>query len=280
MASFDWLNAVLLLSLVLGVALAYLLRVATKGKAHFDRVDRQGGSRLLGKSLMEGAYWFFKPLGDGLVFLGVTPNLISWFSLGFGALAGGVLVFGHFGFAAFFATLSAILDALDGYVARATRVSSDAGEVLDATVDRYVEFFFLAGLAIYYREMPVLLGLTLLALMGSFMVSYSTAKAEALQIDPPKSSMRRPERAVYLIVGAVFSPVAIPYFERIRETPVAVGYPMVLAVFLVAILSNLSAVERMRLIALEIRRREAVLAARAAGVESDSPEGATGRIKA
>ena len=82
-----------------------------------------------------------------------------------------------------------------------TGVSSDAGEVLDAAVDRYVEFFFLGGLMIYYRDIAALLILTLFALVGSFMVSYSSAKAEALHVPAPKGSMRRPERAVYLTAG-------------------------------------------------------------------------------
>jgi phosphatidylglycerophosphate synthase len=253
----DLAFALILFTLTGLVALAYWIRTFFKGKARFDRVERQGGSSLLSKELMQGGYWFFQPLAKFLVLCRITPNVISWASLGFGVLAGACLSQGHFGFGAFFATFSAVFDALDGLVARMTGVSSDAGEVLDATVDRYVEFFFLGGLVIYYREIPVLLALALFALAGSFMVSYSTAKAEALQIDPPKGNMRRPERAIYLILGAALSPITIPWFERIREYPIAIGHPMVAAVALIAVLSNLSAIERLYAVSRVIREREA-----------------------
>ena len=239
------------------IALAYCARVILKGPAHFSRVEKQGGSALLSKELMEGAYWFLQPLGKFLIFCRVTPNQVSWFSLVLGLIAGACLAFGHFGSGAVFATISALLDSLDGIVARNTGLASDAGEVLDAAVDRYAEFFFLGGLAIYYREVPVLLALALLALMGAYMVSYSTAKAEALHISVPKGNMRRPERAVYLTLGAALCPVTIPYFEAVRDFPIAIGHPMVIALCLVAVLGNFSAVERLWAIAKQIRIREA-----------------------
>ena len=52
--------------------------------------------------------------------------------------------------------------------------------MLDAAVDRYVELFFLAGLAFHFRAHRGCLLLVLAAIGGSFMVSYATAKAEAL----------------------------------------------------------------------------------------------------
>lgn len=243
--SWDLIATLALLTFAALVALAYAIRVWRRGRAQFDRVDRQGGSALLSKEVMEGAYWFLQPVGRVLVSLGVSPNQVSWASFALALLTGAFLSVGHFGSAAVAGTLSALLDAVDGMVARLSGQASDAGEVLDVTVDRYAEFFFLGGLAIYYREMPTLLGLTLLALVGSFMVSYSTAKAEALQVDPPKGNMRRPERAVYLLAGAALSPVTIPLFETVRSTPVAVGHPMVFAVGMIAVLANVSAAERM-----------------------------------
>jgi CDP-diacylglycerol--glycerol-3-phosphate 3-phosphatidyltransferase len=253
----DLIYALILLAVALGVALLYGLRVLIQGKAQFDRVDKQGSSALLGKGAMEGAYWSLQPVAKFLIFLKVTPNQISWMSLGFAVATGLCLAVGHFGFGAVFATVSAFLDTLDGMVARLTGVSSDAGEVLDATVDRYAEFLFLGGLAFYYREIPGLLVLTLFALIGSFMVSYSSAKAEAMNVSPPKGSMRRPERAVYLTLGALFSPITIPMFEQFRPYGIAIGHPMVAALGLVAVLSNVSAVERMWAIARAIRVREA-----------------------
>jgi len=241
---------VILLSAVYGV------RVLIKGRARFERIDRQGGSLLLGKGAMEIGYWFLTPIAKFLVALGATANQVSWLSLGFGFLAGVFLATGHFGFGAICATICGFLDSVDGMVARMSGLASDAGEVLDAAVDRYVEFFFLAGLIVYYREVPLLQALALLTLLGSFMVSYSSTKAEALQVDVPKGSMRRPERAVYLILGASLSALSIPWFERPREFLSALGYPMIVALGLVTLVTNISAIGRFRRIATAIRRRE------------------------
>jgi CDP-diacylglycerol---glycerol-3-phosphate 3-phosphatidyltransferase len=247
----------ILLALAIVISALYLLRVILKGKAQYSRVDSQGGSALLNKNVMEMGYWFIQPLGRLLVAMHITPNQISWTSFLFGILSGAALAYGHFGFGALFAFVAGFLDSLDGIVARLSGVASDAGEVLDATIDRYVEGFFLGGLTIYYHDHPALQVLTLLALMGSFMVSYSSAKAEALQISPPKGSMRRPERSVYLTLGAVLSPISITLFETVRSYQNPIGYPMVMAVGLIAVLANVSAAERMYAIAVEIRRREA-----------------------
>lgn len=256
--SYDLVNTLALLGIAAIFTGAYVLRIAIKGRPSYDRVDRQGGSALLSKGVMEMAYWSLQPFARLLVFFRVTPNGLSWASLVFGLFAGTCLAFGHFGFAAVFATLSGFLDSLDGMVARLSGVASDAGEVLDATVDRYVEFFFLSGLIIYYREIPVLTLLALFAMMGSFMVSYSTAKAEALHVSPPKGAMRRPERALYLTLGAALSPVTIPWFETERFYGIALGFPMIIAMGLVAVVANLSTIERMWAIARTMREREAL----------------------
>jgi CDP-diacylglycerol--glycerol-3-phosphate 3-phosphatidyltransferase len=261
--SWDLWFAVALLSLAGLISVIYMIRALFRGKAQFDRVKKQGGSALLSEGVMQGGYWFFQPLGRALLFFRITPNQVSWGSLIFGFIAAVCLGLGHFGSAACFGTISAILDALDGMVARLTGLSSDAGEVLDASVDRYVEFFMLTGVMVYYREIPVLMLLAAAALIGSFMVSYSSAKAEALQLPAPKGSMRRPERALYLLLGAAFSPVTIPWLERTREFPVPLAHPMVVALGLIGVLANVSAVERLWAIAKAVRAREAdVLAAR------------------
>ena len=241
---------------VLFLVTTYGVRVLVKGRAHFDRIDRQGGSRLLSKAAMEIGYWILSPVARVLASLHVSPNQVSWISFGFGALAGLFLARGHFGFGAICATICGLLDSVDGMVARLSGVASDAGEVLDAAIDRYVEFFFLAGLAIYYREQPALQLLTLMALLGSFMVSYSTTKAEALQIEPPNGLMRRPERAVYLTAGAALSGPSIAWFESTPEFATPLAYPMVLALAMVAVLANFSAIERFWLITKALRRRD------------------------
>jgi phosphatidylglycerophosphate synthase len=175
---------------------------------------------------------------------------------GTGFIAGACLAVGHFGFGAIFGTISALLDSLDGMVARISGTASHAGEVLDAAVDRYVEFLFLSGLIIYYRQIPAVQIVALLALVGSFMVSYSTAKAEALKVDPPRGSMRRPERAVYLTLGAALSTLTIFWFETDKTFSIFVGYPMVLALGLVGVVGNVSSITRLWFIGKVLRAHE------------------------
>jgi len=257
MSAYDFVNTIVLLGILALVGVAYSVKLILKGRTQYDRVNRQGGSVLMGRGMMEIGYWALQPIAKLLVFLHVTPNQISWASLVFGGLAGTALVYGYFGFAALFSCYSAFLDCLDGMVARMTEVASDAGEVLDAAVDRYVEFFFLAGLVIYYREFAVFQLIALAALAGSFMVSYSTAKAEALHIPPPPGIMRRPERAFYLTLGAALSTFSIPQLDAYFNFSKPVGYPLLLATFAVAVLANIAAIERLWTIGRAVREREA-----------------------
>jgi CDP-diacylglycerol---glycerol-3-phosphate 3-phosphatidyltransferase len=243
------------LVLILGLlAAAYAVRVVSSGAASFDRVKRDKGSVLFGARAMQMGYWGLDPIGRGLAAMGVTANFISATSLvlGLGAAVG--IAFGHFGVAAVFAVVSALCDALDGMVARYTKTSSESGEVLDATVDRYVEFTFLGGLAIHEHDRPVWLAMALAAILGSFMVSYATAKAEAMGVEAPRGVMRRPERAVYLTLGAAFCPFTALWVAR--GGPAWAGEaPMIAATTLVAIVGNVSAVRRLSSIARSLRAR-------------------------
>jgi phosphatidylglycerophosphate synthase len=241
----------LLLAIVLVAAVAYGARVASRGRAASARVEREGQSVFVGKGAMEMFHWVLEPFGALCEKLGVGANGVTWASLVLALGAGLALAMGHFGVGAALATLSAAGDALDGAIARRTRTSSDAGEVLDAAVDRYGEFAFLAGLAFWFREQPVALVATMAAVLASFMVSYSTAKAEALQLPAPRGSMRRTERAVFTILGAGLSPLV----AQLR--PDWFEWPMVAAVALVAVVGNVSAVRRLAAIAEAARVRDA-----------------------
>ena len=195
---------------------------------------------------------------------GVTPNGVTVFSIVPGFAAGVAVAFGWFGLACVLATMAAFADIVDGLLARRQGVSSDAGEVLDATVDRYSEFFFLAGLLVHYRESIVASVLVLAALGGGFMVSYVTVKAEAMAVPAPRGSMRRSERAIYLFFGAGFTPLAELLAGPDRPL-VARNAPILFALAVVALVSNASVLRRVRAIVASIRRREAERAVPLAG---------------
>jgi CDP-diacylglycerol--glycerol-3-phosphate 3-phosphatidyltransferase len=220
----------------------YGVRIAARGVFHSERVSKIGGTALVGRSLMDATYWAIEPLVRGLAALGITPNGLTWSALVLGLGAGVALAFGWFGLATLLATMSTIGDILDGQVARLTNSGSDRGELLDAAVDRYTEFAFLAGLVIFLRTSEWQMALALAATLACFMVSYASAKAEALQVAPPRGLMRRHERATYLIAGIGLTPLVGPAL-------VARGLPYVttclIALGAVALFGNLAAVLRL-----------------------------------
>ena len=239
----------ILIALLLAIAGAYGMRVARVGSAHHARVDAEGRSALLGKSVMEMLVWAASPVVTACAKLRITPDGVTYASLGLGIAAGIALGTGHFGVGALLATTAAAGDAVDGLLARKLGVGSPAGELLDAAVDRYVDFSLLAGVAFWFRGEPARLLLALFAMLASFMVSYSTAKAEALHVEPPRGSMRRVERAVLLVGAAALTPLV----ARAGETWAPL--PMVVALGTIALVGNVSAVQRLSCVRERVRSR-------------------------
>ena len=241
--------------LFFGVLLGYAARSLLSGRLRNARAESDGGSVFLGKSAIEAVYWFLNPIVAFLAGIGVTPNMITLFSLVPAAAAAVALAYGWFGLACLLATVGSLCDTIDGPLARKLGVGSDAGEVVDATVDRYVEFLFLGGLAVYYRSHWIVLILVLGAIVGAFMVSYATAKAEAMDVEPPRGAMRRAERCVYLLVASGLTGFSKVIFadspsHALRELPI------ILAITIVAVVANVSTVQRMIAVAASLRGRE------------------------
>ena len=220
-------------------ALAYAVRLATDAAAHSDRVERIGGSVLLGKGVMNWTYWAVDPVVRGLVAVRISANALTWSALVLGLGAGAAVATGWFGLACLLATVSTIADILDGQVARLTNTGSDRGELLDAAIDRYTEIAYTGGLVIYFRDSVPLTGLALAGLAACVMISYATAKAEALHIAPPRGLMRRHERAAYLITGAGLTSLLGDHLGRL---PFAT--PQIIGLGAVAIVGNVAAIVR------------------------------------
>lgn len=254
--SLDLLASLLVIGLIAGVLLTFAIRFASGSKPEYARIDRTGGSRILGRRVMDIGYWMLLPIGRGLCAVGATPNTVSFISLGLGVVSAVAVGDGLFGIACLFGAFSGLLDTVDGMVASMRGMASDAGEVLDSTVDLYTQMLYLGGLMVFWRQHVALQLAALLALMGSIMVTYSTAKAETLGITLPKGIMRRHERAIYLLVGAMVAGITLPTVEA-RLGDWRVGIPEVVAVVVVGILANLAAIGRLRLLAVRSRTRDA-----------------------
>jgi len=220
----------------------YGVRMASHGVVHNDRVSKIGGTALVGRGIMDATYWAIEPVVRGLAAMGITPNGLTWSALVLGLGAGVAIMFGWFGLACLLATMSTIGDILDGQVARLTKSGSNRGELLDAAVDRYTEFAFLAGVALVVRTSSWQLGLVLAAILASFMISYASAKADALQVPSPRGLMRRHERSFFLIIGAGLVPLIGPTLETHGWPYVT---PALVAVGIVAVIGNPAAVLRL-----------------------------------
>jgi CDP-diacylglycerol--glycerol-3-phosphate 3-phosphatidyltransferase len=135
------------------------------------------------------------------------------------------------------ALVAAVFDMLDGRVARARGRGTRFGAFLDSTMDRYSDMLLYMGLLILYARLDRtgLMVLVWVAAFGSFMTSYARARAESLIPRCPVGLMERPERIVLVIAGALFN-------------------KMVAVLWIIAVLSNVTAIQRIVYTYVELKR--------------------------
>jgi len=135
------------------------------------------------------------------------------------------------------AAVASVFDMLDGRVARLRGRETKFGAFLDSTMDRYSDMLLYMGLMILYARLDrtPLMVLVWVAAFGSFMTSYARARAESLIPSCTVGLLERPERLVVLIAGALTN-------------------RMVAALWIVAVLSNLTAVQRVVYTYVELKR--------------------------
>jgi CDP-diacylglycerol--glycerol-3-phosphate 3-phosphatidyltransferase len=240
--------------LAAGVALAWR-SVGRMQNPRFERLERAGESVLLPVGVLRGAYWAAQPFGRALANAGVSANAITFASIPFAAVGAAAFALEHYGVAALFAALSFACDAFDGLVARATGTASPAGEVLDAVCDRIAEALLLGGLAVAWRESVSLLALVLVASLAAQQVTFASTKAEVYPSathEVPRGLMRRAERAACLVGGAMVSGLVEGVTSSTAGWAVA---PLAVAIGLIAVVGNASAVHRFAALARALRAR-------------------------
>jgi CDP-diacylglycerol--glycerol-3-phosphate 3-phosphatidyltransferase len=256
----DWLELATRWGPLLAVAvvaagfLAFALRTAIRGRPRSARVEKAGGSILLSRYAMEYGLWVFGPVTRTAIRLEIHPDAFSWASLAMQLVSALAIANGWFGLGALLLLVGAACDAADGAVARGRAMASEAGEVLDAAVDRWAEMAVFFAFAWYYRSIWWGFLLAIGACAGSVMVSYTRAKAEVYGIDAARGLMQRHERATWIGFATLGSSI----WEAWRPTPpgeFAFYSPVLVALGVIAVLANWTGWLRMQHTRQELRRR-------------------------
>ena len=152
---------------------------------------------------------FLEPIGSALSALGVTPAVMTF--VGLAVVVGGSVVIANGDLAVGAAILlaGALLDGLDGAVARASNSVSARGAFLDAAFDRLGEIAAFAGLAVAKVGDARILFLIILSLGGAILVPYMRARAEAEGFDGRGGLMGRAERVILFSAGLIFGVVEL-----------------------------------------------------------------------
>jgi CDP-diacylglycerol--glycerol-3-phosphate 3-phosphatidyltransferase len=164
----------------------------------------------------------------------LTPNQVTVVGVALTFVAAGLIAFGYLRWAGLVLILAGTCDILDGALARSTNAAYPYGAFLDSTLDRYAEGAVYLGLAAYFVTIapPMqewLILATLAALAGSFLVSYVRARAQSLGFTCKSGLFQRPERVVATVIGLL-----------------AGGWVLYGIVFLLAIVTNITALQRIR----------------------------------
>jgi CDP-diacylglycerol--glycerol-3-phosphate 3-phosphatidyltransferase len=137
----------------------------------------------------------------------LTPNMISVSGLVLNVVAAVLVTQRLFFLAGIAFIVGSVMDTLDGRYSRMSGKGTPFGAFLDSTLDRVEEGVVLTTVAAYFssRGMDFAVGACVLAVLGSLMVSYTRARAEALGVENKGGLATRPVRVVILSIGLVFA---------------------------------------------------------------------------
>jgi len=167
------------------------------------------------------------PVARALLALRLRPNHLTVLGLGVSVLAAICFARGRERGGAVLLILAGLFDFFDGSLARLSGQVTPFGAFLDSVIDRYSDLVVLAGILVLFAgsRRPTEVVLALLALIGTVMVSYTKARAQAIGVACEIGLMERPERLIVLIAGGLFD-LMIP------------------ALWVLAVLVNVTAIQR------------------------------------
>jgi len=163
---------------------------------------------MFGASIGRGAMRIIDAMVRGLAASGIHPNILT--AIGVIINVGCAVLFGmgEFFWAGIVLIVANLFDMLDGNVARLSGTVTRFGGFLDSSLDRLSDMVALLGIMVFYASNTPersLLNVILVGvgMIGSVMVSYTTARSESLGVKSNVGFLQRPERIVLLIIGAL-----------------------------------------------------------------------------
>jgi CDP-diacylglycerol--glycerol-3-phosphate 3-phosphatidyltransferase len=172
------------------------------------------------------------PIARVIGWSGVSPNAVTIAGFVLTAADATLLAMGHVQLAGALLVPAAILDAIDGSLARMQNRVTRFGAFLDSTIDRYSEAALFLGALVYYvnqEQAGVEIIVLFVALVGSLMVSYTKARGDATGVVVKGGLLTRFERMVILIVAMVLNELTV-------------------ALWILAVLTNVTALQRVWLV--------------------------------
>ena len=163
---------------------------------------------MFGASIGRGASRIINAMVRGLARRSINPNLLTVIGVSINVLCGVMFGLGHFFWAGIILIVANVFDMLDGSVARLTGRVTRFGAFLDSSLDRLSDMAAFVGLMVFYarateHHSTLYVFLAGAAMVGSVLVSYASARAESLIPKCDVGFLRRPERVVLLIIGAL-----------------------------------------------------------------------------
>jgi CDP-diacylglycerol--glycerol-3-phosphate 3-phosphatidyltransferase len=170
-----------------------------------DHARQLRGDSVLSARVKESGRAFLAPVVRLAMALHLTPNTVTVIGLGITAVASLLVANGFLLVGAALLTAGSLLDAVDGALARAQGGGTAFGGFLDSTLDRAGEAILYIGIAAWLLAtqpgviVPVLA--LIVALAGSFLVSYAHARAQGIGLAADVGLAPRTERLVIVIAG-------------------------------------------------------------------------------
>ena len=178
----------------------------------------------------------------------LTPNTISVAGLILNLVAAALITQRLFFLAGIAFIVGSVMDTLDGRYSRMSGKGTLFGAFLDSTLDRIEEGIVLAAVAGYFAATgdDFAAAMCVVAVLGSLMVSYTRARAEALGVECKVGLATRPVRVVLLSIGLVFAKGAgIGDFELLAP-----------AIYAIAALTTVTTIQRVWHVRNELRSPE------------------------